>query len=274
LLGWLVIRFHGSSLPYFIMTAGLFPAVALGISSGDALRLLPVKRPLIVAILLVALFASSAFQALELLQGSQRNQRATTNWIRNSELAKLRGFQLEGGLFCANDPDPFRPMFSPQIYSTYRFSPAASEDLIAEFRSRPIAYMVESYRLREFPDSVKLFWDTHYVRSFGSVILAGFHLRGGTEPLRIDVIVPGRYRWVPFPEGATAIGPRAPTLYIDDVPVAGGDTVALQTGAYSAKLGEGVSRGRLELAVQGPHPDFLAPFFDPRQVLQIVAKRY
>jgi hypothetical protein len=39
LLGLIVIRFHGSSFPYFLMTAGLFPAIALSMASGRPLAM-------------------------------------------------------------------------------------------------------------------------------------------------------------------------------------------------------------------------------------------
>jgi hypothetical protein len=75
----------------------------------------------------------------------------------------------------------------------------ATDEFIADFRDRPIAYVVESYRLSEFPDPIRKFIDEHYVWYARSLFLAGFLLDLERWTHEVDVIAPGPYRWVPSP---------------------------------------------------------------------------
>ena len=75
------------------------------------------------------------------------------------------------------DPDPLPTMFSPGIYQRFYKSPKAAQnirDWIDQFRSRPVAYIVHSHRLPQFPQAIRDFWGEHYVWYAHSLYVTGF----------------------------------------------------------------------------------------------------
>ena len=93
-------------------------------------------------------------------------------------------------------------MFSQEIWRRFQASPQAPEataDFIAELRSRPVAYFVESYRMNQFSREVRTFFAEHYVWYARSLFVAGFDVKRAGAIGNVDVIVPGAYRWVPDP---------------------------------------------------------------------------
>jgi hypothetical protein len=262
-LGVAVAIFHGSRLPYFLMTAGLFPAIALGIAAGPTVQLAGERKTLAVAGLVALLVVGSAPETREILQGTQTLQRATMQLIHNGELAGMRGYQVERALFCAADPEPIREMFAPQIAKFRQSGPRAHEAFIEEFRRRPIAYIVESYRMGQFPPSVQQFWEAHYVPYSASLLVAGFRIPRGSKDLPVEVLVAGEYRWK-----ASAYPPEG-SVRIDEVTVRSGETVWLDAGTHRVFPTDPRSFGTLVLALPRTPMGQMFPFYDPRQVAQI-----
>jgi hypothetical protein len=113
------------------------------------------------------------------------------------------------------------------------------------FRGEPIKFLVQSFRLNQFPLELRRFWSENYQPYRDSVFVAGRRLegvRGATS--RFEVIVPGRYRWLPL---------EAPhEVRIDDRMVTAGGIITLEPGTHSAGFVEDVRGGLLVLALSEP----------------------
>lgn len=263
-LGLAVAIVHGSSFAYFLMTAGLFPAVALGLAAGPAVARRGASAPLVIASLGALAAAASAPEALETMRGSQDRQRETMQLIERTLLRDKRGYQVEGALFCSSDPDPLPAMFTQQILRRRAEQGAGAFDgFVAEFRTRPIGYIVESFRMRQFPDNVREFWNEHYVPYAASLWVAGWRVTsGGTDSAR-EVIVPGTYRWIPssrFPEAV---------IQVDGRSLAPGESLHLDAGPHLVSRAEGDAEGMLVLALGSARPGGIFPFYDERQWQQL-----
>src|SRR6185369_2225962 len=81
-LGFAVGAFHGGAFPYFWMTLGLFPAVAIGLALGPLIDSYdqPLGRGLLVAAA-VLLIVSGVQGALRVNHDTQRVQRDALNFI-------------------------------------------------------------------------------------------------------------------------------------------------------------------------------------------------
>jgi hypothetical protein len=268
LLGVLVIMVHGSSFPYFIMTVGLFPALALAMPAGGPLARSGRWSWALVALAIVVSAAQSFRESTEMLQDTQREQRETLRIVYDSPLKNRRGYHVEGALLCMRDPEPIPPMFSPAIFQRFFGSPQAMQNRagwVEEFRSRPIAYIVESYRLSQFPDEIRDFWTKHYIWYARSLYIAGYDVAG---PREVDIIVPGRYRWDADPTSPAA------SLQLGNALLRPDEKIVLATGSLPAQaIGEG-ARGQLILAdLPRPTRDG-APFFYLRRQLSQLGGRY
>ena len=268
LLGLLVVLVHGSSFAYFWMTAGLFLSTGLAMAAGQPLALAG-RMAWPVAVSLVGMAAlQSAHESLEMLDDTQWEQRETMRLVFESPLRDRRGYQVEGALFCAEDPDPLPAMFSATIFRHFNGSPKAADNFVREFRNRPVAYIVESYRMYQFPDEVRQFWQDHYVWYARSLFLAGFKIdlpdEGQTE---IDVIVPGKYRWEPDP-----VSPDS--MILADVEIVRPmQSLHLRAGIQRISAPE-QAVGRLILA-DLPHVerDAYPAFYHGRQIMQLGGRR-
>lgn len=267
-LGLLVVRFHGSSFPYFLMTAGLFPAVGLSLATGRPLELAGrLKWPVLVS--LVALTASqSARETLEMLDDSQAPQRDTMRLVLESGLRDRRGYSVEGALFCASDPDPMPVLFSQGIWQKFKDKPQAASEFIGEFRSRPIAYIVESYRMNQFPAEVRTFFAEHYVWHEKALLVVGVDVLPARGAIDADIIVAGSYRWVPGPESPEA------SIQVDSQTLRPLEARHLDVGTHSIRPGEGTTGGRLILAdLPPPRSDAYEAFYSNRQIVQLGGRR-
>jgi hypothetical protein len=250
---------HGSTLAYFLMTLGLFPAIGLGLVIGRVAPAAPTLQHWTVTMLALALFGGAVPETLQMMEGTQANQHRTIQFIRTSGLADYRGYQVEGALFCAGDPDPMPVLFSRQIASWLRNSPQAIASFIGEFRSRPIAYMVESYRMSQFPDEVRSFWSQHYLRHSGSLFVSGFSVHPNPTPATVEVLVAGRYRWRPIPRGT------GPALRVGSMVIEAGATGTIPAGTHVIQTIPSGASGTLALDVPDwPEQDFVR-FYDKRQ---------
>jgi hypothetical protein len=250
-LGFAVLSFHAAALPYFWMTLGTFPAAAGAIALGPIAELLPTPRitRLVVGALWCGLAIGIVPITLETLRGDQAVQRDALAFVARDFPAAARGFHPERAIFCRRDPAPFGVYFTQQIHTRLNTGPDAADNaarFVAEFRSRPISFIVESYRLAQFPDPVRAFWNSHYVLYADAVYVAGVRHQGpagrrGT----IDVIVPGRYRW------NADVG----DLVVDEATtLAPGDELDLAVGVHALRAATGIHEGILTLALPDP-PD-------------------
>jgi hypothetical protein len=264
LLGTVIVVVHGSSYPYFIMTAGLFPAVALGLSSGHLASFLRERRSMIVALALVALILGSARITLELLDGTQANQRDTLRWLKSSGLGEYQGFQVDGALICLSDVGTMRPL-SHEL-NMGQMSSQSFDDFVEELRRRPVAYVLDAEGLLQFPGKVRRFWSEHYLWYYGSVSVAGFKVSPEWHQSSIDVFVPGIYRWVPAPPI------RAASLEIDGSPVAAGRKVSISVGRHHVSTHPAGAAGTLVLAIPRPVANEIYSFIDARQIDRLYSK--
>ena len=266
-LGLAVALVHGSTFPYFLMTLGLFPAVALGLVAGHLADRAGSRGSMVLGGLVVLLVLQSLPETLEMLRGTQANQRQTISQINQSDLRNLRGYQVEGALFCAADPDPMPVMFTQQIKRRAVRGPHAFDPFIQEFRRRPVAYIVESYRMDQFPPVVRKFWAQHYVPQSGALLVPGFRIDPSDGRQQIEVLVAGRYRWLP-----NASGPAA-HLTVGTATVPADSLVRLGAGLHTVEAAAPNTTGTLVLDIIGLASGETFPFYDLRQLARLRGQR-
>jgi len=266
LLGWAVLAlglavgvFHAAAFAYFWMTLGLFVAVGLATALGPIRERLLSRRPgwVLPATLLLwsALVVPAAIQQASMLRDSQGVQRQSLEFVRRNFAPDAAGFHPESGLFCGGT-QKLGVWLSQGIYQTFgaERDEAAERRLMEAFRSEPVHYLVESFRLRQFPPDVRRFWASNYQPYRASVFVAGRRLAGARgERSDFEVVVPGLYRWLPFD------GPQA--VRIDDQLVEPGETVELGTVPHTARFVEDVPGGVLVLALNEPPADAPRAFY-------------
>jgi len=250
-LGAGVAAFHAGAFFYFWMTLGLFPAVAFALALAP-LRdtLLPAAarpRALAAALLWAALAIPGAVKAVALLADTQGVQRDSLAFIRRNFEPGDAGFHPERALFCGFAASPLPLYFSQTIYRDF-VGPQAEANLAhmeQRFRREPIRFLVQSFRLNQFPVELRRFWSENYQPYRGSVFVAGRHLEGARGATSgFELIVPGRYRWLPT---------DAPhEVRIDETLVAAGGIVALAPGPHTAGFVEDATGGMLVLALDDP----------------------
>jgi hypothetical protein len=246
------------------MTAGLFPALALAMPAGRPLAM-SARWSWTLVVLAILLSAAQSFrESQEMLQDTQREQRDTLRIVYDSPLRNRRGYQVEGALLCMRDPDPMPIMFSPMIYQRFFGTPQGMQnraDWIEEFRSRPIAYMVDSYRLSQFPDEIRDFWSKHYIWYARSLYIAGYDI---AQPRDVDIIVPGRYRWDADPTSPAAL------LQLGNAVLKPDEEINLPKGSLPAHAIGERARGQLILAdLPRPTRDGFPFFYLRRQIAQL-----
>jgi hypothetical protein len=263
-LGVGVALFHAAAFRYFWMTLGVFPAVAIALARGELREVLPGQGRLPPAwapaatLGFAALLAIPAvFEAAARLRDTQAVQRESFAFLHRDFAPTDAGFQPESALFCQAGRQPIPTQLSQHIY--WRFAGSARErnaaDLLETFRAVPIQFLVESFRLNQFPVEVRRFWAENYQPYRASVFVAGRRLAGpsGAE-LAFEILVPGPYRWLP--------GGGAHPLSLEGHTLAAGEVVELAAGRYSARLLEDVPDGMLVLAVDDPPGPAPLPFYE------------
>lgn len=250
-LGLAVGGFHAAAFSYFWMTLGLFPAVALALGVGPARDWLRARAPHAVAPaaagLWLALLVPAGIQSLELLRDTQSVQRESLAFVHRNFAPTHQGFHPERGVFCGGG-QPLRLWFSQNIYRHFgdpsRSAPERERSaaaLLEEFRAKQIHYLVQSFRLNQFPVAVRRFWAENYQPYRGAVFVAGRRLEGRPGPAGLEIIAPGPYRWLPR-------GPQG--LRIDGREIEPGGIVELAAGAHSVELA--ASDPNAELPAAGP----------------------
>ena len=233
-LGVAVGLFHAGAFPYFWMTLGLFPGIALAIG----LPLLdpiqgPVRRVLMSTVFVVLSATAVAVGSYQSRDG-QAVQRSTMRFVAANIPPELEGFQTTRALFCRDGKDPLPTFFGQNIIAAFQRGNGeeAAANLIAEFRGRPIGYLVHSFRMDEFPASVQEFWAEHYVPYFSAVHLPGFQLTGSQpEVVEFEVLVPGYYTFHAEKPG--------PGIQVNGEQTGPGDRIWLEAGFQEIRrLGE------------------------------------
>lgn len=259
-IGW----FHGSTFPYFWITLGLFPSTAIALGwPGLAALLRRAAVPVLILLSAWLVWIAVSYR-LQLLRDTQDIQRRSYAFIE-TRLPQFRGFNADGGLFCRHDPEPFGEYFR-EAAEDFGVGPDADkrqDAFIAEFRRRPVAYLLDTFLLEPFPEKIRQFWHQHYVRYAATVSVAGRELTGpaGSQGM-FDVIVGGRYKWhgtVPITVGGALVPP--------------GGTIELAIGQVPIVLGDATAPACLCLALPGSPGDKRRAFHSLVQIVEIIGTR-
>jgi hypothetical protein len=263
---WLVLAtglgvglFHAAAFAYFWMTLGLFPAVALALAAEPIRRELFAGRPArlhaAAAALWLLLLVPGVRALWTQLDDSQAVQRDSLEFVHRNFGGDGVGFHPESALFCGREA-PLGSWFSYDIYR--RFEGPRRDAEIARFystfRAEPVRFLVESFRLAQFPPELREFWHANYQPYRASVFVAGRRLRGArgsSQPF--ELIVPGPYRWIPV--GAPA------SLRVGERRLAPGEVADFAAGTHAAFFDEDVPDGVLVLALDEPPRDAPRAFY-------------
>jgi len=251
-VGW----FHSAAFPYFWMTLGLFPAVALGLSWPAVAVTLRRHTPhlssfLVIGLGIYLLHGGVASALHRWSQDTQRPQRQAMAFIQRNFSSRARGFQAESALFCRRDPDPLPVYFVHRILAMTEKNNA---ELVREFRERPIAFLI-AHRFTPFARSVQGFLESHYVLYRDEVLVPGQRIRGPASGAgAIDIHVPGAYRW-------RVLSGAPGRLAVDGQPLVPGQVVSLDRGVHRLALLDDVSHGMLALDLRDPPAAVGAPFY-------------
>lgn len=266
LAAWLVLAtglavglFHAAAFAYFWMTLGLFPAVALALAAEPIRREVfagdPRRLRVAAAALWLALAVPAGRALAQQLDDTQAVQRDSIDFVHRNFDASQAGFHPESALFCGGEP-PLGSWFSYTIYQHFHGARRQSEvaRFLETFRDEPVAYIIESFRLAQFPPELQDFWATHYQPYRASVFVAGQRLAGAPGAAQpFDLIVTGRYRWIPI--GA------ASSIRVDEQRLGPGEVAELRAGEHVARFDASVPDGVLLLALRDPPRDAPRPFY-------------
>ena len=264
--GTAVGGFHAGAFPYFWLTLGIFPAVALGVAwpAIDAvLRPWRLVRWVVAPLCVALLIGIGAVAAIGRVHDTQRVQRETLGYITAEFPRQTSGFSFDGALFCMKPPQRMPIYMGEQVY--LRFAPERRTKevtwFIEQLRSRPISFFIASFQLESFPQEIRAYLDSHYVSAFSRVAVAGRALRGIPDlGVDFEVIVPGRYQWRPDTPAAE--------LLLDDKRLGPGESVDLVRGVYHLRFERPDAAGALLLAPRSaPRPPASPQPFYSRAVL-------
>jgi len=258
-VGVAIGSFHASAFAYFWMTLGIFPAVALAVAA-DSLRsalpaslrsAVPAEGERIIRLATVALWlvlgSLGIARMAELSIDTQSVQRESLGFLHHNFETADTGFHPEHGPFCRREMDPIRIYFSQVIFRHFAGDSreVRSRRLLEELRGRPIKFVLQSFRLNQFPVEIRRFLADNYQPYRASVFVAGRRLTGvAGERSEFELVVPGRYRWLPFTgPHPIQIGPRT---------LSPGEAAEFDAGQYTASFVEDVPGGMLVLALNDP----------------------
>jgi len=204
-------------------------------------------RRLAIAGFWLALAGPGLLEVATLLNDTQKVQRDSFRFIHSNFQLSDAGFQPESALFCRGDAQPLQHYFSADIYR--RFGTPGSEPnrarLIQQFRDESILFIVESFRLNQFPVEVRRFWADNYQPYRASVFVAGKRLEGSSGSSSVfELVAPGAYRWLPI------TGPQS--IALDGQTLGAGEVIRLASGEHVIEFPEDVPGGILVLALEEP----------------------
>jgi len=191
-VGLLVAGFHAGALPYFWMTLGLFPAVAVAVGMPFVRQWMDARARRLVFLVSVGVLLGTAVNAgIEESAPGLVVQRHAMALVDANFPAFREGFSTKRALFCRDGEEPFPAYFGPILHD---WDQTRIDAFIDEFRERPITFMIKSRDMEVFPDAIQTFWAGHYVDYSGSVMVPGMNVGGvAGDTLALDVIVPGVY---------------------------------------------------------------------------------
>lgn len=265
LLGVAVGRFHTGSFPHFWITLGVFPAVAIGLGLPGIRELLPRAYGAVAGLAWACLIMTGAIYRSETLADTQAVQRDSFAFVEAHLPPSLRGFSSDGAFVCRRDPAPL-PVYLGHGVTQRLFGTDGERNtaqLIEEFRSRPIAFVLDTHRFSSFPRSWRTFFAEHYVVYAHRVALPGVRLTGAAGSHHaVDVIVAGRYRW--FGHGRVVVGGRQ--LDRDG-------TIDLDVKVHDIELVDASVEGMFVLDVGAPPVPRSEPFYDEMMNLELAGAR-
>ena len=256
-LGIGVALFHAAAFRYFWLTLGVFLAAAFALGLEPILARLPAQARGTAIVGFAALLGiPAALHGAARLSDGHAVQRESLAFVHRNFSAETAGFHPESGLFCQEGAQPLPTFFSQHIYKRFAGPHRAhhTHRLLQTFRETPVAFLVQSFRLNQFPPDVRQFWHENYQPYQASVFVAGRRFSGTRgESANFELLVPGRYRWLPS-GGAT-------TLAIEERVLAPGESVTLQSGPHTARFVETVPDGLLVLALNDPPGEAPVAFY-------------
>jgi hypothetical protein len=193
-----------------------------------------------------ALLLSAGMQASIALGDSQAVQRESLRFVHRNFSPDRAGFHPETALFCGVR-QPIGLWFSQRIFRTFEGPQRDSEiaHLIERFRAEPVHYLVQSFRLNQFPEPVRVFWDENYQPYRDSVFVAGRRLRGEAgERGEFELLISAPYRWLPLG--------NANTIRVDGEKIAPAEVRMLAAGRHTVAFDADQTRGLLVLALGDP----------------------
>ncbi len=260
-LGGGIAAFHAAAFPYFWLTLGLLPALALGLGT-SALSAAGPPQPAWWLLAWLPLVGANVGPALALLHDTQAVQRESYDLAESAFPPPANGFQVEGGLLCRGEHQPIPRMLSQHIAARF-FGPAAAAeiaDLLAEHRRRPVAFILSSHRMQQFPPEVQRFWRDHYAPYRAALLVpaAAAQLAPGKRA-SLEILVAGPYR-VQAADGLVA--------RLDGATLADGAVVELAAGIHAVEGVAGAARLQLRWALAEP-PGATAAFYSEEQIYEL-----
>ncbi len=229
LAGLAVGYFHTTTFAYFWMTIGVFPAMALALGMGSiraALALIRVPNRLFQGLYALSgawLIYQSIPTGFSILEDTQRKQTEAFAFIDSNFERNEIGYQVEGGLYCRERSSPFFVTFGIHIVRDYmgRNKEKNIDAFIEQFRTTPVAFMIQSERIDVFPEPIRDFFNENYIYYRSLVRVTGKRVSAGASS--VDIFVPGRYRWEPH---------QPADLLIDGTRLKRKATIVLKPGTY------------------------------------------
>src|SRR4029453_17460862 len=179
-------------------------------------------------VLWAALLLGAGLQTAVALDDTQAVQRDSLRFVHRNFPPDQAGFQPETALFCGVR-QPIGLWFSQRIYRTFEGPQRDHEvdQMIARFRAEPVHYLVQSFRLNQFPAPLRVFWHDNYQPYRDSVFVAGRALEGNAGESRpFELLFDAPYRWLP-------IGP-ARAIRVDGEAIAAGKVRYLPAPPHTA----------------------------------------
>ena len=173
-------------------------------------------------------------------------QRESLRFVHRNFAPDRAGFQPETALFCGVR-QPIGLWFSQRIYQTFEGPQRDREigQMIARFRAEPVHYLVQSFRLNQFPTPLRVFWDENYQPYRDSVFVAGRRLRGDAgQQGEFELLIGAPYRWLP-------LGP-AHAIEVDGERIEPGQVRFLAPERHRVSFDANGTRGLLVLALDDP----------------------